>query len=235
MKRIVIAATALCLAVFLNVDGARAQFLVLDPVNLIQNIWTAARSLIQIENQVRELANEARNLESLGFNSSGRLQLTLGELSRLIGQAQGLSFQLGQATQQFERLYPDGYAGVSRTQMNADARTRWVNSHEALRTAIEMQAQANQNLSSDQSVLADLVSQSQGAGGALQAIQATNQLLALNAKHLVQAQQLSVAQDRSVASENARTLEAHARTAEFRQRFMTQVSVYTPRDVAGIN
>lgn len=235
MKKTPIAAVALCATLFFGAEGVRAQFVVLDPFNLIQNILTAARSLIQIENQVQQLANEAKNLESLQFNSAAQLQATLGQLSRLIGQAQGLSFQLTQATQQFERLYPNGYAGVSRTQINADAQARWVNSHEALRTAVQMQAQANQNLASDQSVLSDLLTQSQGAGGALQAIQATNQLLALNAKHMMQMQQMGVAQDRSVAAENARAVEAQARTLEYRQRFMTPVTTYTPQNVSGVN
>jgi len=214
---------------------AEGQFVVIDPANLIQNILTAARSLIQIENQIQQLANEARNLESLGFNSLGRLQATLATLSRLVGQAQGLSFQLGQATQQYARLYPNGYAGVPRTQMDADAQNRWVNSHEALRTAIEMQAQANMNLTQDQAVLADLISQSQGAAGALQAIQVTNQLLALAAKHLMQMQQMGVAEDRGVSAESARAVEAQARTYEFRQRFMTPATTYSPQDVTGVN
>jgi P-type conjugative transfer protein TrbJ len=235
MKKRALSVAALVVTATLTVDGARAQFVVIDPANLIQNIFTAARSLVQIQNQIQQLVNEAKNLESLRFNSLTGLQATLAQLSRLIGQAQGLSFQLNQATQQFSRLYPNGYAGVPRSQMDADAQTRWVNSHEALRTAVVMQAQANTNLTQDQALLADLVNNSQGAAGALQAIQATNQLLALNAKHLMQMQQMGVTQDRSVTAENARAVEAQARTLEFRQRFMTPVTAYTPQDVTGIN
>ena len=56
-----------------------------------------------------------------------------------------------------------------------------------LHTAMRMQAQVSQNLAQDESALADLVSQSQSATGALQAMQATNQLLALQAKQSIQA------------------------------------------------
>jgi conjugal transfer/entry exclusion protein len=51
----------------------------------------------------------------------------------------------------------------------------------------------------------------------------------------MQTQQMSMAQDRSVAAENARAVEAQARTAEFRLRFMTPVTNYTPQNVNGIN
>lgn len=46
---------------------------------------------------------------------------------------------------------------------------------------MQMQAQASQNLSDDEGVLADLVGKSQSAVGALQAMQVMNQLLALQA------------------------------------------------------
>jgi len=56
--------------------------------------------------------------------------------------------------------------------MTADAQARWVNSHEAYRTAVQMQAQASDNFPQDEVVLANLVGSSQAADGALQALQA---------------------------------------------------------------
>src|SRR5258707_2714023 len=97
---------------------AQAQFVVIDPANLIQNTLSAIRSLTQIENQIQSLANEAvmleneaKNLTNLNFNSLGRLQGILGTIQRLLNQAQGLSLQLAQANAQFTRLYPNSYAG----------------------------------------------------------------------------------------------------------------------------
>src|SRR5699024_10573815 len=83
----------------------------------------------------------------------------------------------------FARLYPEQYAAsISGDQMFKDARERWKNTLDGLHTAMRMQAQVSQSLSEDEGVLADLVSKSQSASGALQAAQATNQLLALQAK-----------------------------------------------------
>jgi P-type conjugative transfer protein TrbJ len=69
---------------------------------------------------------------------------------------------------------------------------------------MQMQAQVSQNLSDEEGVLADLVGMSQSAEGALQAMQAMNQLLALQAKRSIQTQRLQIAQDRAASLELAR-------------------------------
>jgi type IV secretion system protein TrbJ len=229
--------TVAAIALILTVP-VHAQFVVLDPFNLIQTTLTAIRSAIQIENQIQSLENEAvmleneaKNLSSLKFNSLSRLQAILATIQQLLNQAQGLSLQVQQATQQFARFYPNAYVGASIDQMMSDRAQHWTNSHEALRTTVEVQAQSQQNFASDESVIADLIAQSQGAVGALQAAQATNQLLALHAKQLIQAQQMAIAQDRVTALEHARAVEAEARSNAMRLSFMTQQTNYTPIDV----
>ena len=57
MKKTVLAiATALLVTAM---PAAQAQWVVIDPSNLVQNIMTAARALEQINNQIRQLQNEA--------------------------------------------------------------------------------------------------------------------------------------------------------------------------------
>jgi len=220
---------------------ASAQWVVFDPTNFSQAVLTAARELQQVENQVQELANEAqmlvnesKNLQSLPMSRLSQLQASISTTQRLLDQSQGLAFQLAAIQQQFSQLYPSGYsASNTRSQINADALARWSNSREALSTALQLEAQASQNVPSDQAVLTDLVSASQSAVGALQAVQATNQLLALQARQTIQGQQLAIADGRATAVERARALEADARTRELRQRFMSQSTTYTPQPLQG--
>ncbi len=218
---------------------ARAQWVVVDPINLIQTTMTAVRSLTQIQNQIQQLtneaqmlSNEAQNLKSLNFSSLSQLQATLATTNQLIAQAQGVAFTLSRAEQQFAQFYPASYgASTSQIQMAADALQRLLNSQSALQTSISMQAQSAQNFSSDESVLASLVNQSQSAAGALQAAQATNQLLALQVRQGVQDQQLRVTQDRATALEQARTVAAEARSRAVRLQFTAQDVNYTPQNV----
>lgn len=218
---------------------AHAQWVVIDPTNLAQNILTAAHTLEQINNQIRQLQNEAqslmneaRNLASLPFNVVNRLRANLDTTRQLITQARGLAFDIQNMDQQFAQLYPDQYAAsVSGNQMFQDAHKRWQNTLQGLQTAMRMQAQVSQNLNQDEGVLADLVDQSQSATGALQAMQATNQLLALQAKQSIQTQQLQLTQGRAASLELARQAAAVERGREVTRRFIGSGTAYTPQSV----
>ena len=197
--------------------AAQAQWVVVDPTNLVQNTLTAIRTMEQInqlQNEAQMLINQARNLASLDFNIVNRLRSTLATTERLIAEAQGLAYDVQSMDATFARLYPEQYAAtISGDRMAQDARERWKNTLDGLHTAMRMQAQVSQNLAQDESALADLVSQSQSATGALQAQQATNQLLALQAKQSIQSQQLQITQDRAASLELARQAAATERAA----------------------
>jgi P-type conjugative transfer protein TrbJ len=217
----------------------RAQFAVIDPANLAQNILTAARTLTQIENQIRQLENdaqmllnEAKNLKHLDYNSLKRLRTALATTRRLFDEAHGLAYDVERAQRQFADVYPAEYsAATARTKLVTDALERWKNSREALGTTLQVQAQATQNFADDEAILADLVGASQSAEGALQASQATNQLLALQTRQLIQSQQLQIAQNRAEALEHSRAIAAEERSRELRRRFMKPTTTYTPEAV----
>ena len=203
--------------------------IVFDPSNYSQNVLTAARTLEQINNQIKQLQNQARNLASLDFSALGELRAALAATNELIRQAQGLAFDVAHMESEFRRLYPKEYAAtVSGQQMALDARERWQQSLEALRTATQVQSQAVRNFASDERTLTDLVNRSQSAVGALQAMQATNQLLALQSRQAMQAQQLQITQDRAAALEQARQVAVQERAREVRRRFQGEGTPYTP-------
>jgi len=237
MKTIGLAAAVV--ALFTCSSASFAQWAVFDAANFSQNLLTAARELQQIDNQIQQLQNEAqmlvnqgRNLTSLNYNSLSQLLTTLSSTNQLIAQAQGLTFNVAQSQATFNRLYPSSYGvGTPNAQMVQDAQTRWQTSVQALQTATQMQSQAAQNLLSDQGVLSTLVTQSQGAVGALQASQATNQLLALIARQAIQAQQLTVSQDRATALDEARAAADEAQAEQMRSRFIGGGPQYTPQPV----
>lgn len=234
MKKQLLAAAAASLIAI--APAAQAQWVVIDPTNLAQNIMTAANTLEQINNQIKQLQNQAqslmnqaRNLTSLDFSALNELRAALSATNQLIQQGRGLAFNVAQMETDFRRLYPESYtAAISGTQMATDARTRWTNSLEALRTAAKVQSQAVQNFASDERTLSDLVNRSQSAAGALQAMQATNQLLALQSRQAMQAQQLQITQDRAVALEQARQVAVQERAREVRRRFQGDGTAYTP-------
>jgi P-type conjugative transfer protein TrbJ len=220
---------------------AQAQFAVIDAANLVKTGLSAERALKQIANQVLSLeneavmlTNEAKNLKSLNFNVLSRLLAIYEQTNQLLAQARGLSMTLQRTVAQFSQQYPSAYgAGVNNAQMAADAYIRWQNSLEALRTAVNVQSQSNQNFVSDTANLSDLVAQSQNAAGALGALQATNQLLALHARQLIQQQQIELSQDRATAMEQSRAVAAQERARQVRMLFTAGGVAYAPQPVGG--
>ena len=90
------------------------------------------------------------------------------------------------------------------------------------------------NFSDDEAVLSELVNNSQSAAGALSAQQAGNQLIALQIRQLMQAQQLQVGQDRAVALEHARAVAEEERARELRRRFMAPAAAYRATPVGSL-
>ena len=187
-----LAATALSLPLSFSpvwVAPASAQWIVYDPTNYAQNVLQAARALEQINNQITSLQNEAqmlinqaRNLASLPYSSLQRLQQSIQRTQQLLGQAQNIAFDVQQIDQAFQTTYGNASLSASDQQLIADARTRWQNTVGGLQDAMRVQATVVGNLDTNRTEMSALVGQSQGATGALQATQAGNQILALQAQ-----------------------------------------------------
>ncbi|WP_323809715.1 P-type conjugative transfer protein TrbJ [Sphingobium baderi] len=216
---------------------AQAQISVFDPSNYAQNILTAARTLQQVNQQIRQLQNEAQMLVNMGKNLSridfpqlDALQQKLAQIDRLMGQAQGIDFRVDQLDDRFRSLFPQDFATALRTDQRVQgARGRLEASMDAFRQTMTVQAQVVENVRDDTQALADIVSRSQGAEGSLQAQQATNQLLALTAKQQFQIQQMMAAQFRAEAQEQARRATQGAEARAATKKFLGSGSAYTPQ------
>lgn len=219
---------------------ARAQITVFDPANYAQSVLTAARSLQQIinqitmlQNQVTMLQNEGKNLSNLHFSSLSQISSDLGQIERLITQATGLSFAVGQTNTQFNALYPTGYpAGTGSSLLVPAAQARWTASLQALQTAVQVQSQISGSITHDQTTLAQLDAKSGSAVGILQAVQTTNQLLELLIKQLMQSQTLALAQGRASASVATQNLSATTSGQATRSQFSGSPQSYAPLSVS---
>ncbi len=226
-------------AVLLFAAPANAQMAVFDAGNYAQNILTAARTLQSMNQQINMLQNQAfslinqrKNLANLNFSALNELRANLAATQALIAQAKGLAFTVSTFDQKFKALYPDAFAaGMSNAALATQAQDRWTASLESLRTTMKVQAQVSAQIEADQSTLGEISGRSSQAVGVLQAVQATNELLALQAKQVMQGQQLALAQDRALASEAARALAAETRAQGVRSNFTGTPQTYAPLPV----
>ena len=217
---------------------AHAQLTVFDPSNYAQNVLTAARSLQQINNQITSLQNQAqslinqtRNLTSLPFSSLQQLQQSIARTQALLQQAQGIAYDVRNIDQAFRTTYGSATASMSNQQLVSGAQARWQQSVQSLQDAMRVQATVVGNLDTNRSQMSALVSSSQGATGALQAAQAGNQLLALQAQQLADLTAAVAAQGRAQNLETAQRAAAQDQAREQLRRFLTPGTGYRPTTV----
>lgn len=228
-----------CIAFTFFSTSVRGQMVVYDPSNHAQSVLQAARALQQINNQVtglqnqtQMLLNQARNLATLPYSSSQTIEQSLARTQQLLHQAQRLSYDVNQIDRTFQRTYPQGYSGAtSSQQLIGDARDRWQNSLAAYQDALRVQAGIVQNLDTTRTETEALVSSSQSAVGALQAMQAGNQLIALQTKQLADLTALIAAQSRAQNLSGARTAANQEQAREQLDRFLSGTQGYQPQSV----
>ena len=232
----------IALAAILALSGgalpAWAQMHVFDPSNYSQNLLTAARTLEQVNNQILSLQNEAqmlinqaRHLTSLPYSSLQQLQQSIGRTRQLLGQAQNIAYDVQQIDRAFSTTYAPASANQSAQSLIANAQTRWHNSVAGLQDALRIQATVVGNLDTNRSELSALVDASQGAAGALEAAQAGNQLVALQAQQLADLTATVAAQGRAQNLEAAARVAAQDQAREQLRRFLAPNTSYQPSNV----
>jgi P-type conjugative transfer protein TrbJ len=225
------------MALAIPAPAQAAGLVVFDPSNYTQTVLTAARTLQQINNQIQSLQNEAsmlinqaKNLARIDFPQLRAMTQTLQQIDQLMGQAQGIRFQVSGIDQQFSRLFPADFGAALRSNARVvDARSRLDTAMAAFKQTMGVQAQVVENVQSDAQTLSELVGRSQGAEGALQVGQATNQLLALTAKQQIQIQNLMAAQYRAESMEAARRVQAEQEARVATKKFLGSGTAYSPR------
>jgi type IV secretion system protein TrbJ len=184
----------------------RAQQIVLDPMNLIENTITSIQSLsqyakqaeqyleqvkqfeeqvLQYETQLQQFATELQNTLTLPqffwSDASGVISklLAAGQLlSNLQNQLGGLEAYLSQYhnLQQFEQLFANGITPASLQQLRQVQLTASQAEQAANADAVNLIAQQRAALQADAISLAHLQHTAQDAQGQMQALQAGNQL-----------------------------------------------------------
>ena len=214
-----------------------AQLTVFDPVELQQNLLSAARALEQINNQVRQLQNQAlmllrmdQNLVRLGSTISPDLQRTLADHPDPAPRRRR------------HRAAPAGNAKRLRAAVPADrppprshpddalrnAKARWDEEYAAFRRAALLQGQIADGIDTDTRLLADAMARSRDAVGALEAAQAGNELTALSVKQSLALQSLLAAQHRAETIARARDLASRGRSqASASRSFLGNGQAYT--------
>jgi P-type conjugative transfer protein TrbJ len=180
---------------------ARAQLVVMDPVNLVQNIVSAIQSITEVAQQVQQLTNEATQITNqiqqlqdmanqaaqIGSPSWGQVQSTIAALANAVNIGQSLAYSLPNIQAQFQGQFP-GYVAPTdwNTQYQAWSQTTLDTLNGTLRSA-GMNAG---DFGSVQSALDSLQSANDSATGRNELMQVANSLASLQVEEMAKFRQL---------------------------------------------
>ncbi len=234
LKHALLAAASVAL-LGMTAPGASA-LTVFDPWNYKENLLTAIRSLEEINNQIKQLTNEAQmllkmdqNLETLGSSIGGDVKGSLDQMQALIKKADGLALTVTETESEMKRLFPAEYASALSGDENLKlAENRWKETLSAFKRSMSLEAQIAETNADDGGTLADLLSKSSGAIGNLQAQQAGNELVGLSVKQQLQLQTLLAAEQRANSLDRARALSSQEVSRLRFKSFLGDGTAYTP-------
>lgn len=215
------AATAIALgfgvAAF-STTPVHAQRIVYDPSNHAQSILQATRALQTVNNQIRQLQNDAQMLASLDLQMAPELEDAIGNARELFEQAQAVRYNLSSIAQEIETLYPDDFQSLNLDNVLAQSDAWMGESRTSLEALMRQQARAAEAIGGTQGQVRRALGASAGASGQTSAIQASNQMLGVLSAQLAELQVLQIAQSRALAVERLEQEAREARAREIRRQ-----------------
>ncbi|MBX3429989.1 MAG: P-type conjugative transfer protein TrbJ [Hyphomonadaceae bacterium] len=207
---------------------------VIDPSNLAQNILQVSHMVEQLHNQVQQIEQAAAMLRQNPLQLSPELSQSINEARSLFQSVQGLAFQAHQLGDDLRALYPETWDEFDLDQVLSQS-NRWMSeSRQSLQRAMQAEASAAERIEQTRGHIDRALQSSRGAEGQTGAIQASNQLLGIQATQLAEIHALLIVQGRALETERMERLAREDRALEIQRRaFPTQrVDVSSPSRTA---
>ena len=191
MRRILLSAAAIMvLWTGPGIQTSKAQWVVVDPTNLVENIISALQNtqtvlnqVTQISHEVQSLAYQAQNLQnmptSVASSVVGQYTTQFGSLVSAMASINGIAQNVAKLTGQYNATYPNtalAQGPLSNANVMSQL-TTWLNqSRSVYQGAYNTQAQVMASLPADTANVRTLLQTSGSSQGALDAIQTGNQI-----------------------------------------------------------
>lgn len=197
---------------------ASAQWVVIDPGNLAQNILQVANAIEQISNQIQQIEQQAQMLAQSPLQMSPQLSQAIDEAHAVFDAASAVSFEASRVGENLRELYPETFESFDLENVLSRSDQWLAESRASLERAMEAEARAASAVDRARGDVSSALSASSGAEGQTSAVQAGNQLLGLMATQLAETQALLAAQGRALQTERMERLAREERASEIRRR-----------------
>jgi type IV secretion system protein TrbJ len=172
-----------------------------------------------LENQLTSLLNEAKNLKSNPLQLVGQIQGLWDAYNTILGNAQGIAFNLQTSQQRFEQSYP-ALSTPGMQAVTAQSAKMLESLREASTTAIQAQS-VYERLCAQMTAAKQALTAAQASQGALQIAQAQAQLAGLQTEQLATLAEMTAATGRVQTEWTAKQAKEEQDGRVFTQRFMS--------------
>ena len=209
------AAVILAVAALMAAGGVRAQQVVFDPRNHLENALQAAR-------QLESLANEAKSLAASPYSHLAGNSQALQDMAELARTARGLATSVDGLERQFADLYPEDLLGTDALRLVEQSRDRSANARRTAEDLARTAANLERMGQGRGRRLSGALEASQSAQGQTAAVQSSNQMLAVLAEDLAALRIVMLAQARLLSEGAARDAAERAAGVEARCRIWSR-------------
>lgn len=222
------AAVLLLAAACSEPEPARAQMVVHDPKNHVENALQAARQLESLSNEARILANQARQLAASPYSHLSETSAALADIGALAESVQGVAADVERLERDFGALYPAAVQGLDPAEAARQARARNAQARETARDLARTAAELERLSQGRAGRLAGALGASEHAAGQTAAIQSSTQVLGVLAEDLGSLRAVLLAEARLLAGESARRAAERAAGAEAHRRLWAREADLPP-------
>jgi len=159
-----------------------AQWTVIDPSNLIENILSVLEEVEANINLVNQIENQLKSLQRLGSSSFSAIQDILNnntnDLEDLIAAVKGIGYLIDSINSEYDAIFPDNDGWDAEKLSNYPAYARdWNNkTTSSIKDAMKAQSVLSRIKDTNNNVIS-ILSEVSGADGEVRQLQAMNQIL----------------------------------------------------------
>jgi len=214
-------ATVAAVSLMVATPNATAQFAVIDPANLVQNIQQVFQAIEEGIRTLRQIELAVQAVTGTDFSISPQIQDALGDVTRVLNsEVVGIVFEELEALEQFREVYPEVFDAIdSFEDLVTLVQQQSNNLLSASRVAVATQSVSVEAIEAILNDVETSLAESTIAGGQTEAIQVGNQLSGQIVAILAQIQGSQVAAQRVEALKIAQDAAREKAAEAFRDRF----------------
>lgn len=206
-----------------------AQFTVIDPSNLAQNITQVAKAIQQINNQRLQIQYQLQALRKLGGANWRDIRALVQQLDILMQQGQALAYSLANLDQQFQQTFPGWQVASSNLILPVSQRIQAQRTLGTMRATLNVLSEQARQFGSGQATLASIKAQMSNIQGTQQALELQATLDAFVAEEIGLLRRTLTAQANMQAVYNAYVVNGQAETRANYRAMVDLMSLLPPQ------